>query len=142
VAEGLTLVADSSAWIGFYRSGPSAMKRLLSEALENHTVLLPDLVMVEVLRGIASEKTAKAIAQEFDNFQVIDLGGKENALLSAKHYRFLRAKGITVRGTVDLLIATWCIRNDVPLLHADRDFDGFETHLGLRRWTTTEVIED
>jgi predicted nucleic acid-binding protein len=142
MAEGLTLVADSSAWIGFYRSGRSAMKRLLSEALENHTVLLPDLVMVEVLRGIASEKNARAIAQEFNDFQVIDMGGKENALLSAKHYRFLRAKGITVRGTVDLLIATWCITNDVPLLHADRDFAGFETHLGLKKWQPIEVTRD
>ncbi len=134
MAEGLTLVADSSAWIGFYLTEPSGMKQALSEALENHTVLVPDLVMVEVLRGIASEKIAKAIAQEFDNFQVIDMGGKENALQAAKHYRFLRAKGITIRGTIDLLIATWCIRNDIPLLHADRDFEGFETHLGLKRW--------
>jgi predicted nucleic acid-binding protein len=70
------------------------------------------------------------------------LGGKENALLSAKHYRFLRARGITIRGTIDLLIATWCIRNDVPLLHANRDFEGFEINLDLKRWTMTEVIEN
>jgi hypothetical protein len=55
---------------------------------------------------------------------------------------FLRAKGITVRGTIDLLIATWCIRDDVRPLHADRDFEGFETHLGLKRWTILEVMGD
>ena len=39
-----------------------------------------------------------------------------------------------MRGTVDLLIATWCIENEMPLLHTDRDFLGFEEHLGLKRW--------
>ena len=64
----------------------------------------------------------------------MELGGELPAVHAASHFRFLRSKGKTVRGVIDLLIATWCIEHDVPLLHADRDFEGFETHLGLKRW--------
>jgi predicted nucleic acid-binding protein len=134
MAQGLILVADSSVWISFYRKPDSIAKLQLAEALRLHTILLPDVVLVEVLRGIESEKEAGAIAREFESFQIIEAVGKLNALKAAKNYRYLRSKGKTIRGTVDLLIATWCIENDVPLLHADRDFSGFEEHLGLKRW--------
>jgi predicted nucleic acid-binding protein len=137
MAQGLTLVADSSVWISFYRNENSAAKLSLAEALRTQTVLVPDVVLVEVLRGINSEKEAVAIAVEFENFQVVETVGKKSALKAAKNYRFLRSKGKTVRGTVDLLIATWCIENDIPLLHADRDFAGFEEHLGLKRWSAS-----
>jgi predicted nucleic acid-binding protein len=138
MAQGLTLVADSSVWISFYRNENSAAKLSLAEALRTQTVLVPDVVLVEVLRGINSEKEAVAIAVEFENFQVVETVGKKCALQAAKNYRFLRSKGKTVHGTVDLLIATWCIENDIPLLHSDRDFAGFEEHLGLKRWSAPQ----
>ena len=106
----------------------------MAEAIVHQTILVPDLVLVEVLRGIDTDADSKAIKAEFEKFQVIPVGGKSAALQAAAHYRFLRSKGITVRGTVDLMIATWCIENNVPLLHADRDFAGFEEHLGMKSW--------
>jgi predicted nucleic acid-binding protein len=136
VAQGLALVADSNAWISFYRNDDSTTKRLLAESLRNHTLLLPDLVIVEVLRGMDAEPDTKAIALEFENFQTVDIAGRRAAVKAAENYRSLRAKGITIRRTVDLLIATWCIENDIPLLHADGDFSGFELHLGLKRWSS------
>lgn len=134
MAQGLILVADSSAWVAAYRPVASASKNLMLNAIQNHTVLVPDMVLVEVLRGIGSEKKAREIEIEFDNFQVVDVAGKKLAIAAASNYRKLRSKGVTIRGTVDLMIATWCIENDIPLLHADRDFLGFEEYLGLRRW--------
>jgi len=138
VAQGLVLVADSSAWIAFYRASSSPIKVQIVDAIKNHTILVPDLVLVEVLRGIGSERSAKNIELEFNNYQTIEVVGKGLAVLAASNYRVLRSKGITVRGTVDLLIATWCIENDIPLLHADRDFSGFEQYLGLARWPISE----
>ena len=134
MAQGLILVADSSAWIAAYRPEPSLVKEHMVDAIQNHLVLVPDLVLVEVLRGIKTERKANEVALEFNKFKKIEVAGHSMALRAAAVYRFLRAKGITVRGTVDLLIATWCIENNVPLLHSDRDFEGFEEHLGLRRW--------
>jgi predicted nucleic acid-binding protein len=137
MAQGLIVVADTSAWIAAYRPADSLSKNLMLDAIRNHTILVPDLVLVEVLRGIGAEKKVKEIEFEFNNYQVVEVVGKANSLKAAFYYRTLRSKGITVRGTVDLMIATWCIENDVPLLHADRDFVGFEEHLGLKRWPTS-----
>ncbi len=63
---------------------------------------------------------------------VLSSGGVEIAVAAAENYRILRTKGITVRKTIDCLIATFCIREGHELLHRDRDFDPFEMHLGLQ----------
>ena len=60
------------------------------------------------------------------------LGGPDIAVRAARHHRLLRARGVTVRKTIDTVIATRGIVDDIPLLHADRAFDPFETHLGLK----------
>lgn len=130
----MKLVADTSAWIEFLRGTGSTTDKLLTSAIDNHKVLLPDLVYHEVLRGMPSEAEARAMIKRFEPFIDFNLCGMDIAEKAAAHYRFLRSNGTTVRGTVDLLIATWCVENDVPLLHADRDFAGFEQHLNLKRW--------
>ena len=63
-------------------------------------------------------------------FPVYTIGGTKIALKSAQNYRFLRQRGITIRKTIHCLIATFCIEANLALLHSDRDFDPFETHLG------------
>jgi predicted nucleic acid-binding protein len=135
----LKLVADTSAWIEFVRGTGSATDQLLTAAIDNHKVLLPDLVYHEVLRGMPTEAEAAMMIKRFKPFIQFDLCNMSIAERAAANYRLLRSKGITVRGTVDLLIATWCIKHDVPLLHADRDFAGFEEYLGLKRWPKVNV---
>lgn len=135
----MNLVADTSAWIEFIRGTGSSSDQLLAAAIDNHKVLLPDLVYHEVLRGMPTEAEARTMIKRFEPFIGFNLGGMANAERAAWHYRLLRSKGITVRGTVDLLVATWCIEHDVPLLHADKDFAGFEEHLNLRRWPLTRA---
>ena len=130
----MKLVADTSAWIEFVRGTGSIADHLMAAAIDNHRVLVPDLVYHEVLRGMPSEAEAHVMVKRFEPFINFNLCSMAIAEKAAAHYRSLRSKGITVRGTVDALIATWCIEHDVPLLHADRDFAGFETHLGLNRW--------
>jgi predicted nucleic acid-binding protein len=135
----LKLVADTSAWIEFVRGTGSAANQLLTAAIDNHKVLLPDLVYHEVLRGMPTEAEAAMMIKRFKPFIQFDLCNMSIAERAAANYRFLRSEGITVRRSVDLLIATWCIKHDVPLLHADRDFVGFEEHLGLKRWPKVNV---
>jgi predicted nucleic acid-binding protein len=138
MAEGLTLVADSSAWIAFYRSSDSVMKELMMSAMRDHTILVPDVVLLEVLRGIDSAKQARAIELEFQHYGCVVVGGAQIAIQAAANYRKLRAKSLTVRGTIDLLIGTWCIANKTPLIHSDKDFIGFEKYLGLKVWRGDE----
>ncbi len=101
---------------------------------------MADLVLVEIMRGLDTELEAKRVLRSLRVLPVYEMGGESAAIKSAEHYRLLRSKGKTVRGAIDLLLATWCIENEVPLLHADRDFSGFEEHLGLKRWGV-EVTE-
>lgn len=138
MARRLRVVADSSAWVAYLRGEDVPAARLLDDALDRHEVLMADLVLVEILRGLDTEFEAKRVLHSLGVLPVFELGGQTAAIQAAAHYRFLRSKGITVRGAIDLLLATWCIENDIPLLHADRDFGGFEEHLGLRGWSVPQ----
>ena len=91
-----------------------------------------DLVLLEVLRGILDDRQQERTRQILLAFPQVALGGTETVLAAVGHYRGLRRRGITVRKTVDCLIATWCIARAVPLLHSDRDFLPFAEHCGLR----------
>ncbi len=93
---------------------------------------LTDLILCEVLQGIRSDRSFSAIAAQLRDFPVFDTGGEALAVASARNYRNLRSHGITVRKTIDCIIATHCIRSRHTLLHRDADFDGFEQHLVLR----------
>jgi len=89
-------------------------------------------MLCEVVQGLRSDAERSAALRELLQFQALDMVGLRNALAAADNYRALRQIGVTVRGTIDYLIATYCIENRLPLLHNDRDFDPFEEHLGLR----------
>lgn len=88
--------------------------------------------MCEVLQGFRSERDLKATQELLLSFHYHDMGGKIVALQSAGNYRYLRQRGITVRKTIDMLIATFCISHKLQLLHADRNFDAMEEYLGLQ----------
>jgi len=95
-------------------------------------VLMGDLILAEVLRGFAREMDFRRALKRLGALQVVGLGGRDLAIQAARNVRSLKALGITVRGTIDALIATRCIEDDLILLHADRDFEPFAAHLGLR----------
>ncbi len=91
-----------------------------------------DLILTEVLQGFADNKEFSEARIKLTRFQMVELGGRENAIRAARNFRLLRRKGITVRKTIDTLIATKCIESGHELLYDDRDFDPFVQHLGLR----------
>ena len=91
-----------------------------------------DLILAEVLQGTTSEKDFKEVMRLMGSLDVVQLGGYAVAVQAARNFRALREKGITVRKTIDCIIATRCIMDGMTLLHSDRDFDPFVAHLGLR----------
>ena len=91
-----------------------------------------DLILAEVLQGFKSERDFERALQLFDGLNLVEVGGREVAVASARNYRRLRSRGSTVRKTIDCLIATRCILDGYELLYSDRDFDPFVEHLGLR----------
>jgi predicted nucleic acid-binding protein len=125
------IVVDSSAWIGLLRGDRSPPVDRLRELEETQNVLVGDIVLLEILRGARSDQQALAIETRLRRFAVARMLSPVLARQGAAHYRNLRARGITIRKTPDLIIATYCIANRHRLLHQDRDFDPFAEHCGL-----------
>ena len=129
---GLTLV-DSSVWIDLLNDAATphvaAIHRLLDDG---QPLAIGDLVLVEVLQGARRERQFAEALRFFASFVPVAIAGRDVAVHAARLYRDLRGRGITVRKTIDTLIATRCILDDIPLLYSDRDFDPFVQHLGLR----------
>lgn len=126
------IFVDSSVWIDFLRDLETPQTRKLESILGKERVVIGDLVFAEVLQGCNDPKTFDDTVQLFGRSDFVIVGGYRVVLESARNYITLRSKGITVRKTIDTLIATCCILNDFELLHNDRDFVPFEKHLGLK----------
>ena len=124
-------IVDSSVWIDYFQGEVTPQSDLLHAALGQQAIGLGDIILCEVLQGYRRQQDFEAARQALLQFPIYTVGRTEIALKSAENYRFLRRQGITVRKTVDCLIATFVIENGFSLLHNDRDFDAFETHLGL-----------
>jgi predicted nucleic acid-binding protein len=126
------ILVDSSVWIDYFRGTPGPEADRLDKLLGEAALIVGDVVLAEVLQGFQSDADFDTALALFAAMPTVDIGGREVALEAARNFRRLRGHGITVRKTIDTLIATWCIRNDVRLLYSDRDFDPFVEHLGLR----------
>jgi len=126
------ILVDSSVWIDFFRGVATPQVDKLDLLLGSEPLAVGDLIMTEVLQGVRDERQFNRVRRTFDAFTHVDLVGKEMAIQAARNHRTLRGLGVTLRKTIDTLIATRCIESGFTLLHCDRDFDAFETHLGLK----------
>lgn len=126
------ILVDSSVWIDYFRGKATAQTGLLEGRLDSQELAIGDLNFMEVLQGCRVEKDFKEVRRLLGRLELIVLGGEDVVLEAAKNFRKLRALGVTVRGTIDVLLATRCIVSGHQLLHSGRDFDAFERHLGLR----------
>ena len=126
------IIVDTSVWVDYFNGIFSKETDMLDEHITHEPILIGDLILTEVLQGFRSDKDYKTAKRILSDFIFVELGGYEIAIKSAENYRLLRKKGVTVRKTIDMIIATFCIENKVSLLHSDRDFQPMETYLGLR----------
>ena len=126
------IVVDSSVWIDYFNGTETPGTALLDDILGTELVIVGDLILAEVLQGFRDERDFRRARTALDSLIFESMVGRHIALASARNFRTLRARGVTVRKTVDMLIATFCMENGHHLLHADRDFDAIEPHLGLR----------
>ena len=126
------ILVDSSVWIDYFRGTRNEQTDLLDALLSSEPVAVGDLMLAEVLQGFNSERDFNQAKNVLLSLHQVDIRGTEIAIQAARNFRTLRLHGVTVRKTIDVLIATRCIESDLLLLHSDRDFDAFEKHLGLR----------
>ena len=126
------ILVDTSVWIDYFNGANNRYTDSLDSALEEGTVAIGDLIFLEILQGFKSDRDysrAKTTLESLDQFEMF---GHRMALKCAENYRALRRKGKTIRKTTDVIIATFCIENQLPLLFSDRDFIPFVENLGLR----------
>ena len=126
------IVADTSVWIDYVNGVLSEQTDMLDRELGQNRIATGDLIIVEFLQGFCNEKQYQIAKNMMDSLEYHDFVGKEVAVKAAQNFRKLRKHGITVRKTIDVLIATFCIENGFELLHNDRDFDPMESILGLQ----------
>lgn len=125
------IVVDSSVWIDYFSGVDNKQANMLDNTLGLKPVAIGDLIFTEVLQGFRHDKDYKTARTLFEDLTIFDMLGKDMALKSADNFRALRKRGITVRKTADVIIASFCIDRQLPLLFSDKDFKPFVKHLGL-----------
>lgn len=125
------ILVDSSVWIDYFSGVANTKTDRLDALLGQENILMGDIIMAEVLQGFVSDIEFKRAQNLLALLPFREMLGREVALQTARNYRVLRKQGVTVRKTVDVMIGTFCILNNIPLLHKDRDFDPMEKWLGL-----------
>jgi predicted nucleic acid-binding protein len=126
------IVVDTTVWVDFFRRADTPQVRKLKALLGRGLILVGDIVLVEVLQGVRDDAEAKRVEQTLRVHAVEEMLSPAAAPKVAANYRALRARGITVRKTIDMIIGTYCIEREHVLLHNDSDFEPMRQHLGLR----------
>lgn len=126
------ILVDSSVWIDFFRNTPTPQAEWLDAHLGDEAFVVGDLIPAEVLRGFKDDRGFNEARRLMARLEQVALCGEDLAVWAARNFRRLRSRGVTVRGTIDVVIATRCTADGLRLLHSDRDFEPFVEHLGLR----------
>ena len=125
------ILVDTSIWINYLNGKESLQVNILDKSLINGTVAIGDLILLEILQGIKTERDYQKTKISLATLEQYEMFGHNKVEKCAENYRLLRKKGITIRKTNDVIIATFCIENNLPLLFSDRDFIPFVDYLGL-----------
>ena len=126
------ILVDSSVWISYFNGVDIWQACLLDSLLSEVPIIIGDLILTEILQGFRSDKAFRTAKKSLDLLPFREMGGYEVALKSALNFRFLQKKGVRVRKTIDLVIGTYCIHEDLILLHDDKDFEPMEKYLALK----------
>jgi predicted nucleic acid-binding protein len=125
------IVVDSSVWIDYFRTRDTAATRFLRTMQYEGDILVGDVILLEILQGAQNDRHANFLETRLRQFAIQPMLNPGLAVASARNYRTLRERGLTVRKTIDLVIGTFCIEHGHGLLHQDRDFEPMRQHLGL-----------
>jgi predicted nucleic acid-binding protein len=117
--------------VDYFRGVRSPETDRLDGLLGEEPLAVPDVVLTEVLQGFTHKRDFEDALRTMGSLLVVGVGGRELAVQAARNFRVLRAEGVTIRKTIDTLIATCCIEGGHALLYSDRDFDPFVEYLGL-----------
>lgn len=127
------ILVDTSVWIDYFNGTENRHSDVLDGLLGREPVAVGDLMLAEILQGFRSDAGYRQAKSLLLGLPVLEMVTTERAMRAAENFRYLRKRAVTVRKTIDTLIATFCIDRNIPLLFSDRDFEPFVKHLELRR---------
>ena len=125
------ILVDTSVWIDYFNGKEDIHTEILDSSIVDGTVAIGDIIFLEILQGFRNDKDYQKVRSRLATLDQYELFGNDMVYRCADNYRTLRKKGITIRATTDVIIATYCIKHKLPLLFIDRDFNPFVNHLGL-----------
>ncbi len=126
------ILADTSVWIDYLNGKITPQTDLLDECLIEGTLAMGDLIFLEILQGIRDDKQYKLVKSKLSLLDQYSMFSPAMVAKCANNFRALRKKGVTIRKTNDVIIASFCIEKKMGLLYTDRDFKPFSEHLGLK----------
>lgn len=136
------VLVDSSVWIDYFNGKMTWQTEILDQMLLQIPIITGDLILTEVLQGFKVDREYKKAKKALSVLSCKQMGGYELAVDSADNYRKLRKKGVTARKTIDVIIGTFCISRNIPLLHDDKDFEPMIKYLSLKTISQSLYIED
>lgn len=125
------ILVDSGVWIDYFNGTETPVTQKLDSLLGVQPICTGDLILAEVLQGFRQDADYQAAKTSLCSLPIYAMAGTDISLKSADNFRLLRKQGITIRKTIDSLIATYCIESGLSLLHSDKDFQPFQQYLGL-----------
>jgi len=129
------IVVDTSVWVDVLNDAPTPVAQQCIALIEGgEPVALTDIILTEILQGLRSENEAQLVERHLRAFPILRLEGLDDCVLAAELYRSARRAGVTIRKTLDCLIAAPCVRTGAPLLHADEDFTRLASCTPLKIW--------
>ena len=126
------ILVDSSVWVDYFNGAETLATKKLDGLLGLQPICTGDLILAEVLQGFRQDQDYQTAKTLLCSLPVYPMLGVTLSLKSAENFRILRKQGITIRKTIDTMIATFCIENDFSLLHSDKYFQPFQQLLGLK----------
>ncbi len=128
------VIVDTSAWIEYFRDGVPTVVQGVDHCLDRDLVGIGDLVYCEVMQGLRSRHLQQKVSSLLLSLPKYEMVGFSIAEKSARNYRLLRSRGVTVRKTIDVLVGTFCVENRFQIIHHDKDFDLMAAHIGLETY--------
>ncbi|HEY5043795.1 MAG TPA: PIN domain-containing protein [Verrucomicrobiae bacterium] len=129
----MRVLVDSTIWIDFFAARKTNQTDKLKQSVrDGHQICVCGCIWLEVLQGVRQEKEYLAIKQQFENLIYLD-DDRSTFELGATIYRELRRAGVTIRNSIDCLIAATVVQHSVNFLENDRDYKFIDQHFPLNR---------
>lgn len=129
----MEILVDTSVWIDFFNGINSPGAGTLHKMIEaEDPVCIADVILAETLQGFKNNEEFESAKTHLLHFPIYSLQSPEGYVRAAQLYRACRKEGITIRKTIDCLIAQTALDHSLFLLHQDSDFDRIATACGLR----------